>query len=388
MIIKLKKIIIIIFVCVVLLSTTGCWDYKEISDKIIVAGIAVDYDKENNGILLTIEIILPEESNKGSNFIPKIYQSTGKNMIDATKNVMSKAGHELLWSHSKIFILSEDIFKEKNLFIGIMDWIKRDFESRQNTHLILSKEKTASDILTKSNPQTEKITSFYLDQLILSYTENGYIVKTSYWEFVDNLNSLSSCASLTCVHLENSDTGILPYLVGTELISKNTPICFLDGNQTKILLLLQNKLKTANFILNQSKKDMTQNVSFTINNNEVTIEPIYIKNKLSVRLHLDLDAIIEEVDTEKDIFTPDDLKDLEASLKIMIAQEVENFIEYSQKIKTDVLGFGNKTLQKYPNLLKKSNANWDDEFTKLQFNVKVDLKISGSEKSMKKTKMG
>lgn len=386
---KRKSIIfLILFVCSITVFLTGCWDYKEITDRIIVAGMAVDYDKANNGISLTVEIIIPEETSEKTSFIPKLYQSDGRNMIEAAENIASKAGHDLLWSHCKIMILSRDIFRAKNLFTGVMDWVKRDFEARQNTKLLVTEEQTAGEIFTESDPQTEPVNSFYLDHLFLSENLNGFIIKTTYWEFMDSINSVSGGAALSCVHLQESETGKIPYIVDTAVFRKSIPVIDMDNHQTKILLLLENKINNLMFILNQSENDKTQNITFETVSNKTKIKPVYSDKNLSMQISLDLEIHILEIDTDKDVLTENTIKELGNSIKNKINQFITQFIDYLKTNNVDVLGFADKIDQQYPGLWKQIEKDWDNIFSEIPCNVAIQLQISGSEESMKNTKVG
>ncbi len=368
--------------------TAGCWDYKEIDDQIIVSGAAIDYDRESKGVLLTAEIALPTSSGKESAFSSKIYQGKGQNIIDAAVNLRSKAGRRLLWSHSKVLILSEEFTKKARLLIGAMDWMKRSHETRDTVWLLLSEEATAAEIFRKSNPQTQKIISHYLDYLFLSRSAETFF-SVPFSKFMDDLQSASAAAVLPTVRLENSITGTLPFVNGTAVLNQARLAGRLDGKQTRILLLLTNNLKQAVFTPESASKEKVQAVSLILTQSQASIEPVLLPNGLTMRIRVKMEAEIGEIDGRQNVFTPDNLKKVTAGYQRLIEGQINQTLALlKQNYQSDVIGFGNKVEDNYPKLWKKLKSNWRNEYAKIPSDTRVKLTISGSALSMKETKVG
>ncbi|RCX13001.1 spore germination protein KC [Anaerobacterium chartisolvens] len=382
-------IFILAVLFILLMFTTGCWDYREISEEIIVAGAAFDYDEKNDCLVVTAEITLPKSSEKGSTFNSKIYTSKGKSVIDAVNKLTSKAGHKLLWSHSKVIILSEELIESENLFIGIMDWVKRDLETRDYVWMLLSKEKTAGEIFLKADPQTESIISYYLDHVFLTVKSNETYMKVPYWEFMYSLQSEDFYAVLPTVTLEESDKGAIPLVNGTEIISRNKAICWLDGNQTKTLLLIMDKLRDATFIVEQTHNEKRQTVSLRILGSKTRIKPILGEKGLVMEVRVQMEASVSEIDGSKDIFKKENIKELEKEAERMITGEIKELVNLlKEKYKVDAVRFGDKVENKYPKLWKQMKNDWGNEFEKISSDIQVKLEITASDQSMKITKAG
>ncbi len=382
-------IFILVVLFILLMLATGCWDYREISEEIIIAGAAFDYDEKNDGLVLTVEITLPKSSEKGSTFNSQVYSSEGKNVTDAVNKLTSKAGHKLLWSHSKVIILSTELIERENLFIGIMDWVKRDLETRDYAWMLLSKEKTAGEIFLKANPQTESIISYYLDHVFLTIKSNEAYMSIPYWKFMYSLQSEGFYAVLPTVRLEESARSVLPLVNGTEIISRNKTVCWLDGNQTKILLLLTDKLHDVNFIVEQAYNEKYQTVSLRVLDSKSSIKPVLSEKGLVMDISVQMEAYISEIDGSKDVFNEERIKNLEKEAEAAAAGEIKELVSLlKEKYKVDAIGFGDKVENKYPEFWNKIKNDWENEFEKALCSIRINLEITGSDQSMKITKAG
>ncbi len=385
--IKMNNFILILLLMMTVFIT-GCWDYKEIEDQIIISGVAADYDQENKGILLTAEITLPTSSGKESNFSSKTYQGKGRSVLDAIVDLRSKAGRKLLWSHMKVLILSKDFMNQRKLFIGILDWIKRNHEVRDTIWLVVSKEKTAGEIFLKSNPQTQKIISAYLDGL-LSPQKSETFLSVPFSKFIGDLQSLSKCAALPMVGLEDSSTGTLPLLEGTALFKETNQIGRLDGKQTETLLMLMNQLKQAVFAPEPSYVKKVKGVSLQMENCQTAIKPVIGPKGLIMMIHIKMEAEIGEVDGDQDVFKTNKMKELVQAWQGIIEGRIKEFLPALQKeYQCDAIGFGNKVEAKLPNLWKKIKNRWLTEYAKTPIKIRLKLTVPGSQESMKVTKVG
>ncbi|TCL76379.1 Ger(x)C family germination protein [Hydrogenispora ethanolica] len=366
----------------------GCWDYREIDDQIIISGAAVDYDRESRGISLTVEIALPTASDKESSFTSKIYQAKGQNIPEAIVALHSKAGRRLLWSHSKILILGAGIMENERLFIGTMDWVKRNGETRETMWMVFSEEKTAGEILQRAEPQTEKIISYYLDRLFLA-AEAETFISMPYSEVMYDLSSPSACIHLPAVRLEDSDGGKLPFINGTAVFRRTKVAGWLDGKQTRILALLLNKLNRVVFVLRPSGHSTLPQVSLRTSHCQTAIEPVLSQNTLRMKVRVKIEAQIAEIDGVKEVFKPAALKKLKEEAQRMIAAEIMELLNLlKEKYQSDVLGFGSQVENKYPQQWRRIRSHWESVYARIPAVVRVELNVTGSEQSMAETKEG
>jgi spore germination protein KC len=204
-----------------------------------------------------------------------------------------------------------------------------------------------------------------------------------------DLQSVSVCTVLPYVRLEDSSNGELPFLDGTAILYRTKVVRSLDGQQTRILLLLMNQLGQAVFAPEPSDKEKLQAVSLKISHCQSAIEPVLVQKSLMMEIHVKMEAEIGEIDGEQDVFKPDKIIKLEAGAQSVIRDKISELLHLLQEsYQSDVIGFGNKVAGKYPKLWKKIKNNWRSTFATIPSDIHVKINISGSQESMKVTKVG
>ena len=82
---KWKRMVLAIVSLIVLMSTVGCWNYIEIEDMSIVAGVAIDKGASDGKLLVTAEIVDTKEGSKSSQAGFKMLSLTGETMFDIVR---------------------------------------------------------------------------------------------------------------------------------------------------------------------------------------------------------------------------------------------------------------------------------------------------------------
>ena len=95
----MKKIIILL-ISILLLS--GCYDYVEINDLVIITGMLIDY--ENDNYVITNQLI---ENEKES--IVKIYKTEGKTIDECISKLSKLLNKDIFISHLKSLIITENL---------------------------------------------------------------------------------------------------------------------------------------------------------------------------------------------------------------------------------------------------------------------------------------
>ncbi|QSF45494.1 hypothetical protein JRJ22_02165 [Paenibacillus tianjinensis] len=88
----LSKILSALLSAVMLISLSGCWNYSEIDDMNIVAGVAIDKNKKENNLQLTVEMVDTQEGMQQSQASFKMISLTGNTIFDIARNMISLTG--------------------------------------------------------------------------------------------------------------------------------------------------------------------------------------------------------------------------------------------------------------------------------------------------------
>lgn len=364
---------------------TGCWNYREIEKLSIVAGAAID--REDGQYLLTVEII-NLSGGKEAKVESKKVVGKGDTIFDAARNVIKISGKKLYWSHVKVVILSQEIAREG--VIQALDWFNRDAETRMSINILISKEKTAKELLEQQSITTE-IRSFEMYDMLTAQESLSKAPAIAIYEFISALAAQGKSAVLPAVGIAVNEGIRTSELIGTAVFKEDKLIGFLDEEDTKYFLFAVNKVNGGLLIQKEKTKSSHTNISLEVFS-ELTrskIKPIYSNGKLAMKLDVYVTASIGEVGgIENYINEPGRAKlkrDAEESLKDNIKRVIK---KVQNDYDSDIFGFGSIVKGDMPNIWRNIEKDWDKIYKDLEVNVDVDIDIANSALVVKPIKKG
>ncbi|WP_375103990.1 Ger(x)C family spore germination C-terminal domain-containing protein [Paenibacillus sp. RS8] len=85
---------------------------------------------------------------------------------------------------------------------------------------------------------------------------------------------------------------------------------------------------------------------------------------------LELQAVVEEF---TDVLDEKELKKVSQDLSDLLTKEAKTVVNEIQKANCDIFGVGRKLIAYHHNVW--SNKNWSEDYRKVKFHTKVDVKI-------------
>ncbi len=385
----MRKKVLFILIPIIAISMSGCWNYSEISDKRIVAGSAIDYNADKEYIQMTVELVKPVMGQEQTQMKQETYYSEGDNLFNAIRNLISKTGKKIFWSHAKILILSEDIINEKEKFISVIDFIKRDAETRDDIMLLVSREKTAREIL-KTDVKVQEIISFHLEDMLQNNTSISKYRAVPLWKFVDELSGEGISATLPTVNVRIYNNREISQIYGTAVFKGAKTVGWLNGMETKSFLFVIDELEGGTIVIEEdalAKEPMK--IAFEIFKNKTKVKPLYKDEKLSMKIDIKTTVNINEIDGNIDFMKEENLEIIKKSGEEKIRKMVESVIKKVQEeYESDIFGFGATISRDMPKLWKELKTDWDSIFSKLDVQVNTELEIRGSALRSKTIKIG
>lgn len=371
------------------LIQSSCWNYKEIGEKAIITGAAVDYDKDNDKVVLTIEIATPTSVGEEAIIQSELLQDSGINILDAARNLVSKAGKTLFWSHTKIFILSEDLIREREKFIGVIDALKRDPEIRDDMYLLISKEKTAEEILNNFEIKIQNIKSFHIEDILKNERSIGKYLNVPLWRFLDRLGNEGVSPTLPTIFLHDYKGKKHVEVYGSQVFKGEKIVGWLDKTETKTLLFLIDEIKGGILVVEDEINGEDMKVSLEIYDNKTKITPEVKDEELTMRIEVKTVVDIAEIGGQRNVIEDKSRKELKNKAEEMVKSRIEKLIEKLQKeYESDNVGFGRIIKKEKPKLWKEIGNDWSKEFQGLKTDVNVSFKIKGSALRSKPIKVG
>jgi spore germination protein KC len=371
---KINKALILIFVLIFnSLILTGCWNYKEVDELAIAAGVAVDKNADDT-VHLTIEVVNISGGTEAT-YEPKYIESDGNTFFEAVRRAIAREGRRVYWSHAKVAIVSEELARED--ILKYLDFLFRDAETREDSWLLISREKKAGEIL-QSKGILNPIVSFQIDDTMRAQKSISRFPFIQLYEFFDRVSYQQVSAIAPTVQLVEQHGEKTPLVGGTAIFKKEKLIGFLNEEDTKMILWLRDEVQ-GGLVIIKNVSGTKDNVTLEIFNSKSKITPLMQEGVLKIKVEVDLDVGIGEIFGSTDfINNPGKQKLIKAAEDNVEGDIKKVYTMIRDKYKADVFGFGRRIEMKMPGIWKQIKQDWDKFFAELEIDVDVNVKIRGS----------
>lgn len=383
---KAKKLVLLLTeIFLILASTTGCWNYREVDNLAIVAGVAIDKGKNNN-YLITVEIVNIESGGKEAKTTSKKLEMEGETIFDGARNTIKISGKRLYFSHIKIVIISKEIAKEG--LVPVLDWFNRDAELRHSIHILVSKEKTATELLSQQSI-TNEIRSFEIEDMIMAQNSVAKAPNIIISKLIDSLSGEGISATLPAVGITMNQGEKTSELSGTAVFKKDKFVGLLDEKETKDFLFITDNVKKGLIIEKELEENKKANITFEIFKSKTKVKPVYKNGEFTMDILIRPQVAIAEQGTTKDYIDKKGMKQIKTNAEKKMETDIEKLVKKVQeKYGADIFGFGRMIFHDKKKLWKGVKENWDEEFKNVNVKVKVELDIKNSALSRKPIKVG
>ncbi|MEK4239535.1 Ger(x)C family spore germination protein [Paenibacillus sp. FSL H8-0261] len=358
----------LLLIALVSICLTGCWDREYLKDLHLAYCAAIDYT-ENGEIKETIELIIPPDIEQKATK-NEIHSSFGPTVRNASNQLRNKVRGNIRFIKYGFELMGRTT-AERGLY-PILDVNYRDPSNPTSNVRLIITEGEAAQILEQKKVGELKIGEF-IKQKIDSLEEMSIFPK----ETADTVfRSL----------MDPGHDFALPYLGRDEgdIITKGVAL-FHDQNYSGMLnpdqsimmvLLMGQQGKNARFTkkLDLGHSDDIRNF-ITINVGSKKIKrkfkvSVSADESIDVNLGLELQAVVEEF---TDVLDEKELKKVNQDLSDLLTKEAKTVVNEIQKANCDIFGVGRKLIAYHHNVW--SNKNWSEDYRKVKFHTKVDVKI-------------
>lgn len=371
---KSFRLLILIVFCTFL---TGCWNYQELNNSYIVAGVAIDKSEDPGLYDVTIESVNMKDTDYEPNMQSYKIETMGEGIFDAVRDMIKISSKKLYWSHVRTLVVSEDVARDS--ILPTLDWIARDQEPRLAMDIYISRANTAKEIFDSESFATD-IRSFELDVMI-NENENLINVPTKkVYELINDLALPKTHTVLPVIEIDSIHGKMTNVLCGGAVFNNDRLVGFLDNEDILPYLFIKNKVNGG--LINAKDEEVpNDDVILEIFKNKTRVNPIITEENISFDIEIYTDVTIGELKTETDyISKPEPGRD---DLKKLAEENLESdIIEVIKKVQSqfglDIFGFGNIIRQRNPKLWKTIEDDWDTIFMDLDVNVMSNIHIRNS----------
>lgn len=359
------------------LLLTGCWSYKSLNDMSLVMGIGIDEGPGGEGYLLSVEIADLARSVKEGSPGSKVVESSGKTLFDAVRNAKKRLTNRLYFGNAQVVVINETIARQEGV-LKIIDWIMRDGEGRETMNLIISREKTAAEILN-SKSEDQSITSLEINNIIMD--DNQIISSTSQVELYNAYNQLNCdgiSLTLPAVRLVKDGDEPTPESYGIAAFSGDKLIGFLTPQQSFYFLIATGKARGGILTLDQDDSG-AHNISLEIQKNQSKISFEERESGIAFKIETQTDVFLAEIMTDIDVMDGTQIAALEGRAGQKMAQEITALVKMVQtQLKSDIFGLGNRVFKyNYP-MWRRYAEGWAQTFQGVEVEVSSRVSIKNT----------
>lgn len=248
----MKKISLIVLISS-LIFTTGCWDMKEINERILPYSVGLDLvDKEDfkNG-RYEVSFTYPNINALGNQAIQEdiIYFSSirANSMFEGVRNITDRIQKPMYLRDLKVVIFPEKLAKDKELVKEIIDGLNRDYIVNKVVNFVVVKT-TAKELLqVKVQSKKQLAIEGLIYELLRNDQGSAKFIPSTLNSFVKEMSTCKASA-VPVTRTENEDI-----IADSSAVFKDYELIgYIDDEDSKNIMLLTNKIK--NFGINTEYK--------------------------------------------------------------------------------------------------------------------------------------
>lgn len=394
-----RKLLFLILILLLMVLVSGCWSRKEIEQATFIGSVAIDKSENDSKLLeVTVEFIIPQAVGQRSEMMSGmtgtgskywLISSTGMTIDEAFSKMRPLVPYHFYFGHLNSIIISEKVAQEG--IKEILDTFDRTFILRRSIWLMVSPGKAKDIFYTHSRLQ--EIPSIAIGDLF-------YLQSVSTVTYPSNLNrvliALSSRSTNPLIariepvinkneeqiksSAERVTRGDIE-LAGSAMFKNDKFVDWLDVKETRGVLWVQNKTRNGSVTLPNPGGNHKLITFDILGGSRTRMHTVMKDNKLFIDLRIFFDANLNEQTSNADILSTDleyqkeNVQGYTDALAAEVRQSIMSAVKKAQLYKTDVFGIGERFYIEHPQEFKKLQANWEDVFSKAEFNIRIECHI-------------
>lgn len=384
----MKKWFMIILILVMSLPIlSACWNQKELTDLAFVMALGIDRG-EDDLYHISFQLVNPGnvsagQTGGGQGLPIAVYKSTGRTVTEAARNATKKVSRRLYYAHTNLVVVSEEVARDRNLMLNLLDAFARDPEFRTTTEFLIARDTTAEQLVSTLTILDKLPVSKITKELKATEAMKGENFSVSIDDLIDGIVSSGKEPVLNgyrligmqeeankATNLQKTTTDAFLAADGLAVIKDGALIDWIESTKARGVIWVLDKAKSTDITVKWKGKK-----------NALSIVPIRSKTKVStifkngkpvINIKVENEGWVSEANTAIDLMDPKVIGKIEKLVEKEIKKEIQSSVKEAQKLRTDIFGFGDGVHKANPKLWKKLKGNWNDYFADIEVNVKVD----------------
>ena len=346
---------------------SGCWDSKDINDKLIITSIAFDVKDGEIWYYLDIAYIESGKSKDAGESAGKKYivrKGHGKTLTEVRDDLDTHLDKPLFLSGVRALVFTESFAKE--YLVEYLYRFRVDETYRKRGLTVITKEEPEE--LYKSTHKKNDSLGFLVEGIVETLAESGKSFLRTTMRLIENLSGNYTGILIPCIGLQDEEISVTGYSV----ISGSIVAGFLPVEESTGTMFLKADKPKFDFIVPYNSINFT--IEVLLKKRKIT--PSYEDGKTNYDIKMECKAELMYGD-QKTPYNFDEMaaKEVIETLTAMFEQQIFEAIERAQKeFACDYLQFDDIFRVSFP--VKFQNMDWQKEFPSVRTNVNVKVELS------------
>lgn len=406
---KPVRIALVIFLLIIPVFFSGCWDRVEINELAIIRAIAIDYIPDEGEYLITLVVIRPDEAVSGTEgggggaSPTRFFSGKGFTLDMAIQQAGYSLSRRIFLTHNQLILVGEEAAR-LGLF-HITDFIMRDNQLRL-TNAILVVPGLAQEAIRIQ----ERLENSVIEEILGIIEQAQHSGETSPQETYQIMRQLATpgiCPHTAVLRVEPPLESKMPELQkeqqgngqkggGTggredeksgELPSPETVLVmdglavfcgehlagYLNIPETRGFMFLAN-LNPRSTLTVSDPVHPEEKVSLQITRSRTKIIPRVNDGRISFRVEVEEEGNLLSQTSRVDLTTPEMMKKLASAKAGLIKADMEKALHRLQELQSDAVGFGEQLNRRYPDLFS-AVEDWPRVFSEVSVEIHVTAHI-------------
>ncbi|AGB40050.1 germination protein, Ger(X)C family [Halobacteroides halobius DSM 5150] len=369
----MKRIVKILIIILVLNLLTGCWDRRDLEDRVPILAIGIDFaeDKNNqvakkNKIKITIQAPIPAKmAEKGGDNVTWVVTATGNTIAEAINEMQTKMNQKLFFGHLRIIVFSQELAKT-----GIrqhLNFFRNLPEIRRLSWLLVAK-KSAEDVI-KAKPKLESISAVYLMHMLNNGVNMGQIPNLRLGDFYVKLADPGAQPSAVLV---KANKDVIDY-IGLGVFEGDELVGTLSESEAIYYQRILGVNDKGSLVISDPTTEIDR-LTIKIEGVSTYLRPKFENKELVMHINTEVEGKVIEQLNQSNLSKEKVVRRIEKRIEIKLKKEIKKLIRKTQdKFQADIFGVGEYVRAYYPNYW--NSIEWHNKYPKLKIDVETQAYI-------------
>ncbi|MGI5911272.1 MAG: Ger(x)C family spore germination protein [Syntrophomonadaceae bacterium] len=367
------KYLVLPLILVTLFTNCGCWNRLEVEKAVVVSGLGVQLLEDGN-MRYALRVEMPRISPEGQFMPPQgiVITATGKNMTHAARNLSLFLPHIPLWSHASSLVLGENLARSD--LSHITDVFIRNRNVRMDTDIFITHKVTPYELYSIVDPLTgtsaRNLPDLVRDQEFIL----GQYVPTTLFQMLYKLATPGVDLVVPMLTAATSGNNKTIQLAGLAVFKGPRMVGSLNEMESRGYRWLNPDKNVGGMVA----------VDMPAGQGRVNFEVVTFYAKQSPRLkdgRLIMDIKVQaylnffEQQGTADLVGLYQRRQLEAAAAQQIEKEIWSCIKKSQRLNSDILGWGLNISKYLPAEWKNIQNKWEELYSQTAACINVNCQV-------------